>query len=244
MSVELRRATQNLRRKGQFVRGLLGDFSGTIAVAARPGYYYVRVEKPGGYEVGIFSGRVRALYNLPVRIETHPLTNQQFIAGVDDEMIAYSGENPATIPAIELHGVTHGWGGDDMVMWLHTIQLFPLRCQPHPTNSAYVVIQAGTYFTAGRFCVLAEPLAVDLSAYFPASARRWVLVYMQSDLTADVQDDGALNLAELVPVTGKYLCAAVRLRAGAGVGWEDIVDARFIPQESGSGEEILAWISW
>ena len=106
-NAELRRAMQNIRLKGALLRGLLGDFDGNIEVAGRPGYYYVRVEKPGGYEVGIFPGRVRALNNLPVRVETDPITRVQFIAGLDDQTITYSGIDPATIPAMERHALTH-----------------------------------------------------------------------------------------------------------------------------------------
>jgi len=236
---DLKRAASNIRLKGQFVRGLLGDFTGTIAVDGRPGYYYVRVEKPGGYEVGIFQGRVRALYNLPVRIETHPITKQQFITGVDDELITYGGTDPATIPALDQHALTHAWGGDDMLMWLHTQQVFPLRCQPDESGGAAVVIQAGTYFSEGLFCVLAAPLAVDLSAYVPASGHKYILVYLDSAGAAGVVDDGAARLADLSPApSGTYWVAAIRLADGTGVGWQQIVDLRFLNSGVVNGGEM------
>ncbi|MGC9397119.1 MAG: hypothetical protein ACP5J4_19925 [Anaerolineae bacterium] len=239
MDPQLKAALRNIRLKGRFLRGLLGDFDDNVEVTGRPGYYYVRVEKPGGYEVGIFPGRVRALYNLPVRIETHPVTGVQFIAGADDETIAYGSTDPATIPALELHATTHGWGGDDMLMWLHTMQLFPLRCQPHDTTSTSVVIQAGTYYSEGVFCVLAAALTVDLSSYFSASGLKYVLVYLESSGNAGVQDDGATHLRDLSPApAGTYWVAAVRLVAGESIGWQNIVDLRFMNSGVVNGGEL------
>ena len=249
MNQELKRAVKNVRLKGIFQRGLLGDFEGQLEVAGRTGYYYVRLEKPGGYEVGIFPGRVRPLYNLPVRIETHPLTNQQFIAGTDDETIAYGGAAPGAFPALDRHADTHGWGGDDMAMWLHTQQIFPLRCQPHATEIQSVQIQAGTYFAMGVFRVLDAPLSLDLSAEFPASGAVWVLLYLDGDATPGIVNNGATSLKNLgVAPEGGYWCAAVRLAAGAGIGWQDIVDLRFL--NAGvlnailSEREILTWMGW
>lgn len=236
---QLLRAARNLRKKGPFLRGLLGDFSGNVAVSGRPGYFYVRVEKPGGYEVGIFPGRVRALNNLPVRIETHPVTGVQFIAGADDETIAYGGTDPGSIPAMELHGITHGWGGDDMLMWLHTMQIFPMRCQPHETVNTSVVIQAGTYYSEGVFCVLAAPLTVALSSYVPSVGHKYILLYLDSAGVAGVQDDNAQLLADLEPApAGTFWVAAIRLAAGAGIGWQSIIDLRFLNSGVVNGGEL------
>ncbi len=236
---QLRRAVKNIRLKGQFLRGLLGDFSGTIEVAGRPGYYYVRVEKPGGYEVGIFPGRVRALKNLPVRLETHPITGIQYIVGLDDETIAYGGTAPSSIPAMERHALTHGWGGDDMLMWLHTAQVFPLRCQPHESISTSVVIQAGTYFSEGLFCALAAPLAVSLVAYIPSNGYKYVLLYLNAAGAAGIVDNGAQRLSELNPApSGTYWVAALRLAAGTAIGWQSIIDLRFMNSGVINGGEL------
>jgi len=237
---ELARAAANIRKKGTFLRGLLGDFDGAMGVPGRDGYFFVRVEKPGGYEVGVFPGRVRPLYNLPVRIETHPLTNVQYIADVDNEALVYSGADPAGVPTIDLHGDSHGWGGDDMPMWLHTAQLFPLRCQPHETESQWVQIQAGTYFSQGVFSVLYTPFDVDLSAYFPSTGRKFVLLYLNADGTAGVQDDGATRLVDLTPApSGTYWLAAVELNADSVIGWQNIVDLRFMNSGVINGGELL-----
>lgn len=238
---ELKRAARNIRKKGQFIRGLLGDFVGTIAVADRPGYYYVRVEKPGGYEVGIFPGRVRALYNLPVIIQTNPLTGVQYIAGTDDTTIAYGGTDPATVVSVDLHGFTHEWGGDDMLMWLHTNQIFPLRCQPHPTTGTSVVVQGGTYFSEGTFSVLSTAIEVDLSAYYPTTGHEYVLLYLESDGTPGVVDDDVANLADLSPApAGMFWVAAIQLTAGTSIGWQDIADMRFL--NSGVLNRSMYWV--
>lgn len=227
---QMQRAGAGLRRKGAFLRGLLGDFAGNITVADRPGYYYVRVDRAGsGYELGIFPGRIRALYNLPIRIETNPLTQVQYIAGIDDQTLAYSGVDPADVPAIERHAATHEYGGDDMLQWLHTLQLFPLRCQPSDTDGTRVAIQRGTYFAESTFVTLNTPLEVDLTAYWPLSGQKYVLVYLTGAGAAGVADNGAYFLADLgAAPAGMFWVAAVRLRPGDGVGWQDIVDLRFV----------------
>ncbi|HOU13459.1 MAG TPA: hypothetical protein PKZ84_10100 [Anaerolineae bacterium] len=234
MNRDLQHAARNLRRKGPFLRGLLGDFDSHITVSGRPGYYYVRVEKPGGYEVGIFPGRVRPLYNLPVQIETHPLTGIQYIAGLDDVTVAYGGTDPATIPGdVGLHGETHSWGGDDMPVWLHSLQIFPLRCQPHATNNKAVLVQSGTYFAEGVFAFLAAPVTVDLTAYVPSFGVKYILLYLDAAGEVGVIDNGATNLSGLgVAPTGMYTLAAVRL-IPTGITWQDIVDLRFMPQNPG-----------
>lgn len=226
---DLVRAARSLRKKGNFLRGLLGDFSGTIEVLGRPGYYYVRLDKPGGYEVGVFPGRVRPLNNLPVRVETHPLTGVQYIVGPDDETLIYGGADPADVPVLDIHGDTHGWGGDDMAVWLHTQQIFPLRCQPSQTDPLSVVIQAGTFFSQGAFTVLDAPLEVSLAEYFPASGYKYVLLYMLSTGEAEIQDSSVQYLRDLVaPPEGTFWVAALRLAAGSNIGWPQIVDLRFL----------------
>jgi hypothetical protein len=235
----LKRAAGGLRRKGQFQRGLLGNAAGAIEVPGRPGYFYVRVEKPGGYEEGIFPGRVPLYLNLPVRIETHPITGVQFVAGVDDQTIAYSGVDPADIPDVGPHAPTHEWGGPDMVMWLHTMQLFPLRTQPAEPASQDVVVQGGTYFAEGQFSVLNSPQTVDLSAHVPGTGRRYVLLYLDAAGDVGIQDDDVSSLAALQPApAGTFWLSAVRLRAGDVVGWQDIVDLRFMNSGVMNGGEL------
>lgn len=225
----LKRAAENLRRKGPFLRGLLGDFDGNIAVADRLGYYYVRVERPSGYEVGVFPGRVRALYNLPVCIETHPVTNVQYVSGIDDETVAYSGVDPASVPTLDRHADTHGWEGDDMPIWLHTLQLFPLRVQPHPTAAQSVGVMPGIYYAGSAVYALHNPLVVDLSSYFPVSGLLFVSLYIDTAQAVQVLDESATTLADAPePPSGTYWLAVVILRAATGaITWSDIVDARW-----------------
>ncbi|MBN1261095.1 MAG: hypothetical protein JXB35_10480 [Anaerolineae bacterium] len=225
---DLERAFRSIRKKGSFLRGLLGDFEGNIEVNGRPGYYYVRVEKPGGYEVGIFPGRVRPLYNLPVRIETHPITRVQYIAGLDDETVAYGGGDPGAITTVERHQQSHGWGGDDQLMWLHTLQIFPVRCQPHETDPDSVVIQGGVYLSEAQLSWMREPATVDLSVY-RITGVRFVLLELESDNNVVVTPATAEIVEEIsLPTGGRFLVAAVCLRNNDAIAMHDIVDLRFL----------------
>jgi len=236
---DLLRAARGLRRKGSFQRGLLGNGAGAVKVDGRPGYFYVRVEKPGGYEEGIFPGRVPPYYNLPVRIETHPITAVQFVAGIDNGMLAYSGTDPAEVPDTTPHAWTHEYGGPDMLAWIHTSQIFPMRAQAHESDPQSVTVQGGNYFSEGQFCVQSSPQDIDLSTYFPTSGRKYILLYIDSNGDLDVQDDDASMLADLGPApAGMFWIAAIRLMGSGEIGWQDIVDLRFMNSGVVNGGEM------
>jgi len=237
------REVLDLRRpKGYRWSGLLGDFDGNIT-ADRPGEVWVRLRQAGssGYSVGSFPNRggVRPWYNLPVYIEVDPLTGEQYVIGTDTTALAYgvvdgNPETPVGVDELPLHGDYHGWGGDDQVSWIHTLQVFPLRVQPG-SSAGEIIIQAGVYYAEGHTCVLGDALSVDLSSYQSGTgANVYLLLYLDAAGAAGVVEITTLAGAELAP-KGAYALGIVRLRATGVIEWRDVAtDLRFIPQDTGS----------
>jgi hypothetical protein len=238
---KFREVLERRRAKGYRWSGILGDFNGNIE-ANRPGEYWVRLRQAGssGYSLGSFPNRgVRPLYNLPVYIEVDPLTHQQYIAATDAMALQYGDDvgNPS-IPVgfgdLPLHGDYHGWGGDDQIAWIHTLQVFPLRVQPS-ANAAEVIVQPGVFYAGGQTRVLAAAATVDLSAYLPlAGSYAYLLLYLDAASDVGVVDVGAIVGADLPP-RGSYALSIVRLRSSGVVGWQDVgADLRFVFQDAGT----------
>ena len=230
------------RPKGHRWAGLLGDLSGNIT-ADRPGEVWVRLRQAGssGYSVGSFAnrGNVRPWYNLPVLIEMDPLTGEQYVVGADTLAMAYGvvAGNPETPPGLEdipLHGTYHGWGGDDQIAWIHTLQVFPLRVQPSATTFE-VIIQPGIYYANGQTCVLSTAITVDLSAYDPGiQGSTYLLIYLDANGDEGIVEVGARSGADLAP-KGCYALGIVRLHSSGTIEWRDMsADLRFVPQDTGS----------
>jgi hypothetical protein len=228
------------RPKGYRWSGLLGDFGGNVT-ADRPGEVWVRLRQAGsnGYSVGSFPNRanVRAWYNLPVYVEMDPLTGEQYVSGTDKLAQAYgeSAGNTDTGGAedLPLHGAYHGWGGDDQVSWIHTLQVFPLRVQPS-TTVATVIVEPGVYYANGVTCVLQAALTVDLSAYQPVGGAKYLVLYIDDAGAVGVVETTSLS-GNALPPKGTYALGIVRLRANGVVAWRDMsADLRFVPQDTGS----------
>jgi len=228
-----REVADTWRPKGKRYHCLLGDFSGNVRPADRPSDFYVRVPQAGSstYSLAILSGNVRAIYNLPVVVEEDPLTHEQYIVGGDALFIKYgedSGNTPAPPAGLVNHGQTHGWGGDDQIDWLNTLQVFPLRVQPSST-ARHVVVQAGMAPLDGGWVAVTSAIDVDLSSYWPSTGGVYVLLYLSSATTVVVDVCGLTPASVSNPPPGKCALAAVRLMASAtAVTWPDIIDMRFL----------------
>ncbi len=225
-TVKLRQLLDQRRKKGYRWTGLLGDFNGNI-VSTRPDEVYVRLRQAGAnsYAVGTFKvrGGLRHYYNLPVIIEIDPLTDEQYVAGVDTVALTYSivGGNPAppTSGYLETHAATHEWraDADDQLQWLHTFQFYPLRVQPH-TTAQHVLVQAGVYYADAAYRWLRNSVDVDLSAYYPETGYKWVLLYINAAGNIGVVDNGATDVVDLEEAPAStYALAAVRLRSGLSI---------------------------
>lgn len=229
------------RPKGHRWTGLLGDFDGNVT-SDRPGEVYVRLRQAGaGYALGSFPvrGGIREYYNLPVTVEMDPLTGEQFVAGVDEAGLMYgvqSGNDPPPATYLETHAATHEWRAeaDDQLQWLHTLQIYSLRVQPTSTAQT-VYVQPGVYYAAGAYRWLQTGITVDLSAYYPLTSYKWILLYVDEFRAVGIVDNSALDLPDVGETpAGTYALAALKLTAGASIAWlTEIVDLRFMPQNPG-----------
>jgi len=207
---DLRRAASAIRKKGERLYGLLGDFDGNITVADKVGYYYVRVEQPdGSYQVGEFAGQVRATLNLPVIIETNPVTLVQTIAGVDEVQFARANPDADSYGGVDKHATSHELGGDDILWWLDLRQIQNLRVWPHPTTAQHVLVAPGAYYAEG-LQLLYTTQDVDLSSYYPVAGSRWVGIYLDSSQTVSAEAFTALSSVEFK--ANQQLVGAVRVR--------------------------------
>jgi hypothetical protein len=243
---DLRKQSDDIRKKGPFFYGILGDANGNLHPLDESGNerpeWWVRVVRPNGYEPGIYSGSVRGWLNLPVKIETDPLTGRQVIIDIDANALQ-AGEiagNPAIPPGIwdlPLHGSTHEFreDADDMLAWLSMHQIYELRVQPSET-AGHIVVQGGAYYCAEEFHFVRDPVDVDLTSYYDASEERWVLIYLDANGAVQVYAPGVSELEDLsIPPVDCYVSAAVRLRPPlVPVDWfaGDIPDLRLSGQQT------------
>ncbi len=242
---ELENAAQDLSHKGVLLRGLLGDDNKNFHPLNDDGTerpeWYVRVAKAGGYELGVFPGRIRPMWNLPVIIQTHPLLGVQYIAETDETgiQIGNSGGNPIVPPTwrVDPHAWTHEFrsGADDVPYFLSFHQIYELRVQPGAA-AGHVVVQGGQYYCAGAFHQAYEAVDVDLTTYYHESETRYVLIYFNSTGEVGVYAPGAQTLEALAyPPADVYVTAAVKLQPPADViDWlnGEIIDLRTISQKT------------
>lgn len=239
--------------------GYLGDHDGNVE-SDRPNEVYARIKQAGSdsYVVGSFKvrGAVRHLVGLPVWIEKDPTTGEQYIAGADQELMAYGGQGvDPNIAMLALHAYTHEWrtDADDQLQWMHPLQLYPCRVQPGAV-AQHVLIQAGVYFVSGQMVYKNDQTDLDLSTYYPGSGSAYVMVCIdKDDAVTAVQKAGggdARDFDEIGPApAGTYMLAVVRLTDGADIEWGqaeggDIYDLRFINQADTSVIADLEYIQF
>jgi hypothetical protein len=248
MSRRLRRAGEQLRRKGRRWYGLLGNHAGVVEVPERHGFYYVRLPQAGGsnYAVAQFRARgVPAYKNLPVLIEQDPLTGERYISSVDYQMVNYgsSADPDYSLPGgMESHAEQHEFGGPDPIQSLDTRQLTGLRCQP-TGNVGEVRLQAGPFNVQGAFYFRPIGVTVDLSEFAPSDPEEhtWVVVGVDANGDVVTEDVGqvyqerhgyAYKLSS--PRPNLYVSALVKVQAETAPDWAEILDLRFVNASGGT----------
>lgn len=219
---KLKRDFGGFRKKGRRLFGILGNEAGIVNVPDRPGYQYARIERGAERVTLICKGNARPRLNTAVIIEQNAITGEFEIVGLDVETTRAAGDDPTmALFNTEPHAASHEWraDADDILLWLHPLQMYFLRVQPGDT-AGHVIVQGGPYFVEGKLHWKRAQSDLDLTGYYPSSGSVWVMVCLDGagDFTI-VQKAGGGNAADiedLGPIpSGHVALAAVKLTYGA-----------------------------
>lgn len=219
---KLKRDFGGFRKKGRRLFGILGNEAGIVNVPDRPGYQYARIERGAERVTLICKGNARPRLNTAVIIEQNAITGEFEIVGLDVETTRAAGDDPATaLFNTEPHAASHEWraDADDILLWLHPLQMYFLRVQPGDT-AGHVVVQGGPYFVEGKLHWKRAQSDLDLTGYYPGSGSVWVMVCLdgEGDFTIVQKAGGghASDIEDLGPIpSGHVALAAVKLTFGA-----------------------------
>lgn len=224
--------------------GLLGDDNGTVQVAGKPGYVYVRINDMLTYA---YNDTVPNRANMPVYVSYSVQEPDRLIVTGTRTMEA--DDIPTRKGNAAPHHFDHEWmanGGGDDVVYVDERQFLPFRVWPAAGLSIYIY-RGITY--SGTQDYLFEPTgSYDLSPLVPATSGsgRWVVVSMSSSgslcfTPGDVMFTNDLSVSNIPAApTGHAQLAAVRVYHGQNQIAEartsrDIVDLRFSTLGRGGG---------
>lgn len=194
--------------------GKLGRPDGTIQVARRPKFCYVRVGMEGTQTVAIArnAANVPLLYDLPVRMRRE---NGVFtIHGVDYSGGRWESAGPTSSNTYGVPRHTHA-RGTNLEYVVESLRLEPGRLS-WSGSGLTVAVGAFRYFTSGGW-VSFEGDSTDLTSFMPATASKWAWIIVgidpatnlidavtsteqvnQVDLTTALLD--ATDIGDLIPV--------------------------------------------
>ena len=227
----LRKITEGVKRfrlVGRQETGVLGRADGVIAVPDRPGYAYVRVQRPGGDVLGVYRCNLRLRMNTPVKIATDPLTGEQIVIDADWDTADLLDERDDVL-LLPQHAHTHEWraDADDRIDWLHPQQMYFWRVQPLTGTPGSVTVLPGVMFKGGQLYWKATADTVDLSGYYPISGYTWIILTIDIAFAYHVVTGTppVKNPGDLPPLTlGEFALAALKLTAGADLNmFTDII---------------------
>lgn len=232
---EAKRALQSLFDRTQPLqmvrRGMLGDSNGTVMVASRPGWAYIRYRE-GQLSIVRYLIPEQLPDGTPVVVgKRHPGDAYEQVLGVDWVMYATAPTEAEVgqhaTPAIDLNDLSPG------------------RVVPTDPASLAVDVRAFLYVN-GDSAVEFGGAALDLTASVPgAPGHRYVLVYM--DLDADVLDAengdivalGADASAPDVPENGLPLAIVDLEQAQATITEDDIWQYKAMYDSVGTSDVVL-----
>jgi hypothetical protein len=232
--------TAKLEPAQQFQRGYLTRVDGSVKVAGREGYVWVR--DPAGSVQQVFNGKVTDIANLPVKLA--PMRGQGedlMVADVDWQNIVYSKQYDGN-PYYKQHAISHEWRGG--FPGPDAITVYPsawgeLRTAPysglsiHVSGMLYFYQDAPTSFPGGTF---------DLSSYQPDSGSALLVGIGLNKTTNAITAVAGSTIADsdlvLPPIPARgdnvILSAYVRLDGDAtAISWTDITNARTFINDRG-----------
>jgi len=223
----------------RYMRGLLGNGQGKVAVPDRPGFCYVRPSRSTDDVIEVFNKEVSGGDGTTVLVGELPwqpgLTQ---IVSVDWETYIQVGWGDG-YAGVALHGKTHEWNdgfvGTDAFNVFRR-QIAPMRTYPVGSGSHSVNIAPYDYIYAGSPISWCGLPGLDLSPAVPATGTaRLMLTYldMESNVAGVVTgsidvDSDAIELSRPALPTGTWAPSAyVKLYGGQpGILERDISDAR------------------
>lgn len=243
---QIAEGVKRFRLVGRQETGVLGRADGTCAVPDRPGYAYVRVQRPGGEVEGIYPCSLRLRPNTPVKIETDPLTGQQVVVDADWDTADLLDERDDVL-LIPQHASTHEWreDADDRIDWLHPQQMYFWRVQPLTGTPGSVTVLPGVMFKGGSLYWKTTTDTVDLSSYYPVSGYTWIILTIDIAFAYHVVTGTppVKNPGDLPPLTlGEFALAAIKLTAGVDLNmFTDFIPLWPVDQFDGSalGGEVI-----
>jgi hypothetical protein len=193
----------------------MGDGNGTVAITARPGFVWVRIN---GIKAAAYNARVQNIEDLAVWAGYDPVEPQMFqVLGLRH---VYKDTDLPAFAAIGPHHASHEWEsvtGSDMV-YVHLRQWMPLRVGV--SSGLTVEVNGGINPTAtGEWSFVAYQ-TLDLSGDLPATGACWALIYLDDGTLARRLGNRVPSLAALsvenIPAlqSGERALAAVKLYAG------------------------------
>jgi hypothetical protein len=171
----------------QTVRALLGDGTGTVAVASDDTEVYVWA-RPYGRDMPVraYGPAYRNSANdLPVKLEIKALGARVIykIAGIDDLMYIGTAIPPSWATGVPAHATQHqlSTAGHDVV-YFDAAQLLPLLIYATDPASLYIYVAPGTWWGGATLKYWAGGNTVDLSTYAPvAGTALYVLIYFDGE---------------------------------------------------------------
>lgn len=246
----IERAASRLERATRRWPATLSTATGDIApgysarVPSVPGQVYVVM--PDGAVITAYNSRVPSDTGRRVYVGYEP--HNPSLLRVLDFQASYN--NPSPAGGFGAHAPTHVWPASDTV-YSQARQLMPLRLR---IVSGFIVgVEPSPYWTGTGWALTPVP-TLDLEPDVPASGRRYVFVYVDTDgalaSRAGVASPGALVYNQIPPAyPGETPLGAVALYAGQTglqetLAVQDIVDLRFAGfAAAGGGESATGWFS-
>ena len=227
---------------------LLGNGRGTVSVAGRPGWVYVRTgsdELPGQ----AFNNRVPLHDDLPIIVGYDSLQPELFQVLTIREVYAGAGSGDNAIPQVVAHHGTHEFGADEGggdVVWVQKQQIVPMLATPTSPNTMMINVYADLYPWGTGWNWFAGALSADLTARIAAAAgeAKYVLVSIDGATNALQYTDGTdfiillppVDMGDLIPEppAGSVPVVAVYLPNGVtSLGWDNLFDVRLFNQPMG-----------
>ena len=227
---------------------LLGNGRGTVSVAGRPGWVYVRTgsdELPGQ----AFNNRVPLHDDLPIIVGYDSLQPELFQVLTIREVYAGAGSGDNAIPQVVAHHGTHEFGADEGgsdVVWVQKQQIVPMLATPTSPNTMMINVYADLYPWGTGWNWFAGALSADLTARIAAAAgeAKYVLVSIDGATNTLQYTNGTdfiillppADMGDLIPEppAGSVPVVAVYLPNGVtSLGWDNLFDVRLFNQPMG-----------